>query len=368
MDVEALHAPLRRYLESALLRVFRGGRFIGGPEGESFEREFARFCGARFAVGVSSGTSALRLALVAAGLRPDDEVVTTPFTFIATAEAITQAGGRVVFADIHPETGTLDPRAVQSALTRRTRAIIPVHLYGHPADMAPLRALARRRRLILIEDAAQAHGARYRGRPVGALGDAAAFSFYPSKNLGAIGDAGAVVTNDAQLADRVRRLRDHGRTRHYQHGEEGDNARLDAIQAAVLRVKLRRLAGWNRKRRALAALYRRVLTGDGGRPEGRPYMLPEERPGCEAVYHLYTVRTAAREALRAHLAARGIETAVHYPTPLHLQPAYARLRHRPGAFPVAERWSREVLSLPLHPALTTSQVRAVAAAIRAFRG
>jgi dTDP-4-amino-4,6-dideoxygalactose transaminase len=360
LDLVAQHASL----EDELVRVFRAAlrtaEFVGGPELLGFEQEFAAFVGAGEAVGVSSGTDALRFAYLALSVRPGDEVITVPYTFIATAEAITQAGARVRFVDIDEATMTMDPQAAEAAVTARTVGIVPVHLYGQPADMDPIVAVARRHGLWVVEDAAQAHGAEYKGRKVGCLADLAAFSFYPGKNLGACGEAGAIVGRDRVVLETVRRLRDHGQSRKYLHELEGYNGRLDAIQAAILRTKLRYLPQWNEARRRVAARYREALADV---PEVR---LPTEAPYARHVYHIFPIRAERRDALRAHLAAHGIATGLHYPVPLHLQPAYARLGLGEGAFPVAERAAATELSLPMFPGLSEGQIERIAKAVHGF--
>jgi dTDP-4-amino-4,6-dideoxygalactose transaminase len=372
LDLEAEYALLRGEIEPAVERVLASGRYIGGPEVEGLEAEFAPVCGVPHAVSISSGTDALRFALIAAGVGSGDEVITTPFTFIGTTEAISQAGARPVFADIEPSTFTLDPARVEAAITRRTRALLPVDLYGQPADLPALEEIARRRGLKLIEDACQAHGAQLHGKPAGGFGQAAAFSFYPSKNLGAFGEGGMVTTSDLGLSERVRRLSDHGQTTKYVHAEEGYNGRLDALQAAILRVKLRRLPEWNETRRRLASLYGERLAGLASRGLLR---LPVERPGARHVYHLFAVRIPAaggerkggtlspRDRVHAALREAGIEAGVHYPIPLHRQPCYADLGLKEGTFPVSEQAAREILTLPLHPLLTAGQIDQVCDAL-----
>ncbi|MCZ6695000.1 MAG: DegT/DnrJ/EryC1/StrS family aminotransferase [Acidobacteria bacterium] len=351
--------PARQYesqkaeIDAAVIRVLASGRYIGGPEVEGFEREFARACGVAHAVAVASGTDALRLALLAADVTAQGEVITSPLSFLATTEAISQAGGRPVFADIDPDTFTLDPGEVERALTGRTRAILPVHLYGHPADLDPIREIGARRGLAIIEDACQAHGALYRGKPAGSLGTAAGFSFYPTKNLGGCGEGGIVTTDDEGIAVKVRRLRDHGQVERYRHVEEGYNARLDALQAAVLRVKLTRLDAWNDRRRELAGRYRERLAGS-------PVVLPVERPWARHVYHQFTVRLPGRDRVREVLRGRDIDAQVHYPLPLHLQPCYASMGLGEGSFPEAERATREILCLPIHSEMAPEQVDRVA--------
>ncbi|HLI28477.1 MAG TPA: DegT/DnrJ/EryC1/StrS family aminotransferase [Chloroflexota bacterium] len=353
-DLRPQYAALRAELDEAVGRVLQRGWFILGPELEAFEAEFAAYCGARHAVGVGSGTDALHLALRACGVGPGDEVVTVAFTAVPTVNAISLAGARPVFVDVDPTTRTMDPARVEAALTPRTRALLPVHLYGHAADMAPLRELAERRGLWLIEDAAQAHGTRYRGQRTGTLGHLAAFSFYPTKNLGAYGDAGAVVTDDEVLARRLRLLRNYGQTDRYHHQLEGVNSRLDELQAAILRVKLRHLDAWNTARRERAARYTAALAG---------LATPREAPWTYHTYHLYVVEVPARARVQQALAAAGIGTLVHYPVPVHLQPAYAHLGVPRGALPVSERLADTVLSLPLYPELPLAEVDRVAAAL-----
>jgi dTDP-4-amino-4,6-dideoxygalactose transaminase len=357
LDFRGHVAAVRGEIEQAVGRVLDAGWFVLGPEGEAFERELAEAFGARDAVGVANGTEAIQLALEALGVGAGDEVVTSPLSAAFTALGILRAGARPVFADLDPTTLNVAPEAVEKALTPRTRALLPVHLYGHPADLDPLLDLARRRGITLVEDACQAHGARYKGRPVGALSGLGALSFYPTKNLGALGDGGAVLVNDSAVAARLRRLRNGGQSDRYRHEENGINSRLDEMQAAILRAFLRHLPAWNERRRALAALYLRELAGAA-------VTLPREEPYATAVYHLFAVRHARRDALAAALRDRGIGTLVHYPIPLHLQPAFASLGYRAGDFPVAERAAREVLSLPLYPELPDEQALAVASAVR----
>jgi dTDP-4-amino-4,6-dideoxygalactose transaminase len=358
-DLAAEYAAIRDEVEPAVLALLASGRYVGGPEVERFEAEFAAWCGAVHGVAVSSGTDALRFALMAAGLQPGDEVLTSPFTFIGTTEAITQAGGRPIFADIDPDTFTLSPDRASEAVTGRTRFILPVHLYGQTAAMTRINALAADRKMTVVEDACQAHGAAEGERRAGALGAVAAFSFYPTKNLGACGEAGLVTAASGDVAARVRRLRDHGQSAKYLHAEEGYNGRLDAVQCAILRVKLKRLDAWNARRSVLAARYREALAP--AEAAGR-LRLPLARPGSTHVYHLFAVRITpgagkgARDRVRAALHAQGIETGVHYPVPLHLQPCYAAMGLGEGAFPEAERAAREVLTLPLHPHLDERQI------------
>jgi dTDP-3-amino-3,4,6-trideoxy-alpha-D-glucose transaminase len=353
-------AALRRELDEAASRVLGSGWFILGPEVEAFERELASALGARHAVAVGNGTDALFLSLRALGVGPGDEVVTSPVSAAFTALAVLQAGARPVFADVDPATLNLDPGKVEAALSARTKAIVPVHLYGHPADMDPILALARGRGVAVLEDACQAHGALYRGRPVGTLAGErgiGALSFYPTKNLGALGDGGAILVNDPALAATLRQLRNGGQSDRYRHELPGVNSRLDEVQAAFLRVGLRHLAAGNERRRALAGLYRAGLDGSGVEPL-------REQPYARAVHHLFVVRHPRRDALAQALRERGVGTLVHYPTPLHLQPVFAPLGGRPGDLPVAERATSEVLSLPLYPELREEELQAVIEAVQ----
>jgi dTDP-4-amino-4,6-dideoxygalactose transaminase len=355
-DLGTQYRSIKAEIDAAVLRVLDSTQFILGDEVAAFEREFAHYCGTSEAVGVNSGTSALHLALLAAGVGPGDEVITVPFTFVATAAAIVYAGARPVFVDVDPDTCNMDPAQVERAMTTRTKAIIPVHLYGHPADMDPILDLARRRGVTVIEDAAQAHGAEYKDRRCGSIGTLAAFSFYPGKNLGAYGEGGAVVTSDAALARKIRVMRSWGEERRYEHSVKGFNYRMDGIQGAILRVKLRHLEAWTEARRARAAHYERAFSSSGVKT-------PIERPDCRHVYHVYAVRLAHRDATRAALQAQGIQTGVHYPIPIHLQPAHADLGYAPGDFPVSEALASQVLSLPMFAELTTEQVETVARAV-----
>ena len=354
-------------MEAAVLEVLRSGAYIGGPAVEGLEERVARLCGARFGVGVASGTDALLLPLTALGLGPGDEVITTPFTFFAPTEVLLMRGARPVFVDIDPATFNLDPAAAAAAITPRTVGILPVHLFGGPADMTALAAIAARHSLWILEDAAQAIGAAHApapsapGRPVGSFGLAAGLSFYPTKNLGAAGDGGMVVTNDEALAARLRLLRNHGNPGDYTYQTLGFNSRLDALQAAILSVKLDCLEEWTEARRRHARLYNERLAG-------LPLVLPHERAGDRHVYHQYTVRTALREALCRWLDGAGIDTRVYYPAPLHTQPACASLGYRAGQFPEAERACREVLSLPVHSQLTEMQLERTIQAVAAFFG
>lgn len=358
IDLKAQYAAIKDEIDTAIRRVLESSQFILGPEVEQFEQEFARFCGTAHAVGTSSGTSALHLALLACGVQPGHEVITVSYTFIAVAESISHMGAHPVFVDIDPESYTIDPAKIEAAITPRTRAIITVHLYGQCADMQPILEIARRHNLIVIEDAAQAHGAEYKDQSVGSIGDIGCFSFYPGKNLGAYGDGGMIVTNDPEKANLARLLRNHGRRTKYEHLTEGYNYRLDALQAAILRVKLKHLPDWNERRRSVAHHYNELLGG-------LPIRLPIEH--FMHVYHLYVIRSAQRDKLSLYLRNLGISTGIHYPIPLHLQPAY---RNHPqagqGRFPVTEQCAGEVLSLPMYPELTEEQIVTVSEAIKRF--
>lgn len=357
MDLAAAHRPLKAEIMQAVSAALDRAAFVGGEQVASFEREYADYIGSAHCIGVGSGTDALRLALLAAGIKAGDDVITSPHTFIATAEAISQCGARPVFVDIDPLTFALDAAQIEAAITPRTRAIVPVHLYGQPADMDAIIEVAARFDLILIEDACQAHGATYRSKVVGSIGQAGCFSFYPGKNLGACGEAGAVVTDDKQLAERVRILRDHGQPRKYMHTLEGYNARLDAIQAATLRIKLRQLPAWTAARQNIAIQYQEGLARADG------LQIPKTTDGCSSVWHLFVVLHEKRDQLRDGLEAVGVGVGLHYPVPLHLQPAYAGLGYAPGAFPQAERAARQCLSLPIYPELDPQQINTVITAV-----
>lgn len=357
LNLKAHHAHLRREFTAAIEEVIDASAFAGGPFVTRFEEDFSRFCGVEHAVGVGSGTDALWLALLAHGIGPGDEVITVPMTFIATAEAISRTGATPVFVDIDESTYTLDPQGLERAVTPRTKAILPVHLFGQMADMEPILTFAGQHGLQVIEDAAQAHGATYQRRRAGSLGVAGCFSFYPGKNLGAFGEAGAVTTSDVELANRMRMFRDHGQSRKYQHSVVGWNCRMDGIQSAVLRVKLRELDANNAKRREIATRYSEAFAG-----------IPDIiRPVCDLkgipVHHLYVVRVPDRDGLMRSLAEKGIGTAIHYPIPVHLQAAYAPLGLGPGSFPVSERCAEEFVSLPMYPELTPAQVNSVVDAV-----
>ncbi|HZH30345.1 MAG TPA: DegT/DnrJ/EryC1/StrS family aminotransferase [Pyrinomonadaceae bacterium] len=365
VDLQAQYRAIKREVDEAIGRVVESAAFILGREVEAFETAFAEYLGARFCVGVSSGTAAIQLAVTACRIGAGDEVIVPANTFFATAEAVSTAGATPVFVDADPVSYTIDVNKIEAAITSRTRAIMPVHLYGQPADLDPIFEIAARHDLSVIEDAAQAHGSLYKGRRTGALGRANCFSFYPGKNLGAYGEGGAVVTDDAEVARRVRLLRDHGSEQKYRHDIIGYNFRLEGIQGAVLNVKLKYLDGWNELRRAHAARYRELLSGMDA---AGALTLPRELPYARHIYHLYVVQCEARDALQKHLAAAGVQTGIHYPVPVHLQPAYASLGHRAGDFPEAERQAARLLSLPMFPELTGAQIEHVAEALRSFAG
>jgi dTDP-3-amino-3,4,6-trideoxy-alpha-D-glucose transaminase len=359
IDLKRQYASIKDEVEAAVTRVLEGGWYILGEEVTAFEHEFAAYCAVAHAVGVGSGTDALHLALAACGVGSGDEVITVSHTAVATVAAIELAGARPVLVDIDPTCYTLDPDRLEAAITRRTRAVIPVHLYGCPADLGPIMEIAQRHDLFVVEDCAQAHGAAYQGRKVGSWGHVAAFSFYPTKNLGACGDGGMVTTNDPELAERVRLLRQYGWRERYVSNVRGLNSRLDELQAAILRVKLRHLGEWNEGRRRLARLYDERLAGSG-------VVTPHEPEDAVHVYHLYVVRHPRRDELRASLRGQGIGSLIHYPVPVHLQPAYRDLGYQAGDFPSTEAAAREVLSLPLYPKLREAEVTAVADAVITF--
>jgi len=357
VDLKRQYLSIKREIDAAIQEVIDKSAFIMGEKVEQFENDFAAYCGVKYGVGTSSGTTALHLALLACGVTGGDEVITVPYTFIATAEAISQTGARVIFVDIEDKSYTMDSEKVEKAITKKTKAIIPVHLFGHPADMDKIAKIARKYNLVVIEDACQAHGAEYGGRRVGSLGDIACFSFYPSKNLGAYGDAGMLVTNDTELAERASLLRNHGYTGKYYHQVEGYNYRLDAIQSAVLRVKLRHLEEWTEKRRRNAKLYDELL-------EGSQVGTPIEMEYAKHVYHLYVVKVKNRDKLYLKLKENGISVAVHYPLPLHLQEAYRYLGYKKGDFPVSEACSESLLSLPMFPELTQEEIKRIVGIIK----
>ncbi|HUI74028.1 MAG TPA: DegT/DnrJ/EryC1/StrS family aminotransferase [Candidatus Acidoferrum sp.] len=362
LDLGAQYVSLKSEIQAALASVLSSQRFVLGTEGAALEEEVARLCGVAHGIGVASGTDALILALRVCGVREGDDVLLPPFTFVATGSAVSALGAKPVFADIQPGTFNVDPGELERRVTPRTRAIVVVHLYGLAADMDPILAFARSRNLPVIEDNAQSIGANYKGRRTGSFGDAACLSFYPTKNLGAYGDAGMIVTNSADLDGRLRRLRNHGQSAKYESTEPGWNSRLDEMQATILRVKLRHLADWQRARQAHAAEYTRLLLNVPG------VTTPTVKQGYEHVYHQYTIRARERDALQRHLAERKIGSAVYYPVPLHLQKLYASLGYREGDFPAAESAAREVISLPMYPELTREQIVRVASAVSGFAG
>lgn len=353
VDLKSQHANLRAEVNRAIQDVIDAAAFAGGLFVNRFEADFAAYCDSPHAIGVGSGTEALWLTLLALGIGSGDEVITVPNTFMATAEAITYTGAEVVFVDVDEQSYTMDPAALADAITSRTRAIIPVHLFGQPADMDPIMEIARREGLFVVEDACQAHGAEYKGRRVGAFGEAACFSFYPGKNLGAFGEAGAVVTHNSELQEKIRILRDHGQVQKYQHRMVGWNGRMDGIQAAVLQVKLRYLEQGNRLRRYHASNYQQALD------DIEEIILPTQAAYARHVFHIYAIRVQDRDEMLTFLAEKGIGCGVHYPVPIHLQEAYRHLGYRRGAFPVAERCASEFVSLPMYPELTYSQVEEV---------
>ncbi|SFK76983.1 DegT/DnrJ/EryC1/StrS family aminotransferase [Methylocapsa palsarum] len=359
VDLKAQHAGVRTEINDAIQRVLDSCHFTLGPEVTAFETEFASYCQAQEGVAVNTGTSALHLALLAAGVGPGDEVITVPFTFVATVSAIQYTGATPVFVDIDPRTFTMDPTQIRAAIGPRTKAIVPVHLYGQPADMDPILAIARERGLVVIEDAAQAHGAEYKGRRAGSMGDMGCFSFYPGKNLGACGEGGMIVTSNPQFARTMRMLRDWGAEKKYHHVLKGYNYRMEAIQGAVLRVKLRHLERWTEARRAAAKRYDRLLAESG-------VSTPVAMPYARHVYHVYAIRTAHRQVWQETLEAKGVQTGIHYPFPVHLLPAFGDLGYAAGRFPHSERAASEVLSLPMFPELTEAQSAQVSEAVRSL--
>jgi len=353
VDLKAQHRLIEAELNEGVARVFRNAAFVQGVEVKTFEDDFANYLGAGHCVAVNSGTAALHLTLLALGVGPGDEVISVAHTFIATSEAISAVGAKPVFVDVDPVTYTMDPARVEAAITSRTKAILPVHLYGNPAEMDALLAIGRRHNIPVVEDACQAHGATYKGRRAGTLGEAGCFSFYPSKNLGSCGEGGAIVTNNAHIAKQARMLRDHGSLRKYEHAFPGYNFRMEGIQGAVLAVKLKHLDKWNDQRRLLARKYDERLAGTA-------FVLPTERSEARHVYHLYVIQAEDRDALREYLGQHGIESGLHYPLPLHLQPAYKSLGYKAGDFPVTESVTKNIVSLPMYPELSPEAVDYVA--------
>jgi len=359
VDLKQQYLGIKDEVLTATANVFESTQFVLGREVAAFEEEFAAFCGVRHAVAVNSGTSALHLALLAAGVGPGDEVITVPCTFVATVAAVTYTGARPVFVDVDPVTYTMNPQQIEAVITSRTKAILPVHLYGNPAEMDTILKIARRHGLVVIEDAAQAHGAEYKGRRCGSIGDLGCFSFYPGKNLGAYGEGGLVTTNLPECARKIRMLRDWGAEKKYEHVLKGFNYRMEGVQGTILRVKLRYLEQWTESRRAHAQSYSRLLAHTG-------LTLPTELEGNRHVYHVYGVLTPDRDQLMTSLNAGGIQTGIHYPYPVHLLPAYADLNYKPGDFPVSERIAAEELSLPMFAELTDSQIETVCNAVTEF--
>jgi dTDP-4-amino-4,6-dideoxygalactose transaminase len=358
-DLPAQIRSVRKDLDAAIARTLDNCSFCLGPDTLQFEKDFAKFQGAEHCVGFNSGTSALHIAMLLLNVGQGDEVITTPMTFVATSWAISYVGAKPVYVDIEDGTFNLDPKLIERAITPRTKCIMPVHLYGQPFDIDPVIALCKKHKLPLVEDAAQAHGAKYKGKSVGTFGEISCFSFYPGKNLGACGEGGALVTNDAKFAARARSLREHGSSVRYYHDEVGFNYRMEGIQGATLGVKLKHLEKWTQRRRAIAKAYTELLADT-------PLQLPQEAPYAESAWHLYVVRHPRRDDLKKHLDANGIGCALHYPLPLHLQKCYANLGYKQGDFPVAEKAARECLSLPIYAELTDEQVKRVASVIRDF--
>jgi dTDP-4-amino-4,6-dideoxygalactose transaminase len=357
LDLKEQYKSIQPEIEAAVLRVLASTEYVLGGEVAKFEEEFADYSGAQYGIGVNSGTSALHLALLAAGVGPDDEVITVPYTFVATTAAIRYTGATPVFVDIDPATYMIDAEKIEVRITSRTKAIVPVHLYGQPCDMDPVLKIARKHKLAVIEDAAQAHGAVYKGRRAGSIGDMAAFSFYPGKNLGACGEAGLVTTNNAEYARQIRLLRNWGTEQRYFHMLKGFNYRMDAIQGAVLRVKLKYLDRWTEARRAHAAVYTEMLKGSG-------VVVPATAPERRHVFHVYAIRSPRRQALTGFLMARDIQFGIHYPEPIHMMRAHLDLGYHPGDFPIAEAVSEQILSLPLWPEMKRDQIQAVSTAVR----
>lgn len=359
LDLPAQLRAIRPDLDRAIARTIDNCSFCLGPDTAQFEQDFARYIGAEFALGFNSGTSALHIAMLLLNVGPGDEVITTPYTFVATSWAISYAGAKPVYVDIENGTMNLDPKLVERAITPRTKAILPVHLYGHPFDLDPILAIARKHGLPVVEDAAQAHGAKYQGKMVGTFGDLSCFSFYPGKNLGACGEGGALLTNNPAFEKRARALREHGSTVRYYHDEVGYNYRMEGIQGAVLGVKLKHLPRWTAERTRVAHRYHELL-------KDTPLQLPLEAAYAESAWHLYVVRHPRRDDLKKHLEKNGVGCALHYPLPLHLQKCYASLGHRAGDFPVSEKAARECLSLPIYPELTEAQIQRVSAVVHDF--
>jgi dTDP-4-amino-4,6-dideoxygalactose transaminase len=360
LDLKAQYRSIQAEIREAIDRVLESSQFVLGSEVAAFEEEFAAYCGAKHGIAVNSGTSALHLAMLAAGVGPGDEVITVPFTFVASVAAITYTGARPVFVDIDPNSYTMNASQIERAVTERTKAILPVHLYGQPADMDPILEVAKRHKLVVIEDAAQAHGAKYRGKRVGVIGELGCFSFYPSKNLGAYGEGGIVVTNNSEHARSIRMLRSWGEERRYYHEIRGFNARMEGFQGAILRVKLRHLEKWNDARRNLAARYNELLRDRG-------VQTPVEMAYAEHVYHVYAIRARRRESLQKALTDAGIQSATHYPEPVHLMKPYVDLGYHAGEFPESEQMAKEELSLPMYPELCDEEIAKISAVIGSCR-
>lgn len=360
LDLKTQYVAIKDEIHAAVNEVMERTAFAGGPFVAQFEKEFASFCNCRQAIGVGNGTDALWLSLIALGIGPGDEVITVPNTFIATFEAINYCGAKPVFVDIDETTHTMNPELIKAAITQKTKAIIPVHLFGQTADMDPIMAIAREHGLYVIEDACQAHGATYKNRKAGSIGDTGCFSFYPGKNLGAYGEAGAVTTNNDAVAEKIRMLRDHGQTKKYYHSLIGWNARMDGIQGAILSVKLKYLADWNEARRKHAAKYTQLLSSV------KEVITPREAADNEHIYHIYAIRIKERDKLMAYLAEKGISCNIHYPVPIHLQDAYSSLNNDRGSFPVSEKCAAEYLSLPMYAELTADQIDWVVNQIKVF--
>src|SRR3984957_7444855 len=359
LDLPAQLRPLRKEIDAVIAKTIDNCSFCLGPDVAQFGQDFARYCGAKHSLGFNSGTSALHVAMLLLNVKPGDEVISTPHTFVATSWAISYVGAKPVYVDIDDKTFNIDPKLIEKAITPKTKAIMPVHLYGHPFDIDPILEICRKHKLPLVEDACQSHGAKYKGKTVGTFGEMSGFSFYPGKNLGACGEGGALVTNSDAHAARAKSLREHGATQRYYHDEGGFNYRMEGIQGAVLGVKLKHLADWTRERRRVAKRYHELLADT-------PLQLPVEADYAESVYHVYVVRHPRREELKKHLEANQIGCALHYPLPLHLQKCYASLGYKAGDFPVAEKAARECLSLPIYGELTDDQIQRIAAVIRDF--
>ena len=359
LDLKAQIKPLRAQIDAAIARTLDNCSFCLGPDVAQFEKDFAKYCGAEHCVAFNSGTSAEHVSLMLANVQPGDEVITTPMTFVATSWAISYAGAKPVYVDIDDATFTIDPKKIEAAITPKTKAVLPVHLYGLPFEIDPILEICKKHKLPLVEDACQAHGAKYKGKTIGTFGESSVFSFYPGKNLGAAGEGGALVTNSAEHAKRARSLREHGSTVRYYHDEVGFNYRMEGIQGAVLGVKLPHLPKWTSERQRVAKRYAELL-------KDTPLQLPFQPAHMESVWHLYVVRHARRDELKAHLEANGVGCALHYPLPLHLQKCYANLGYKQGDFPITEKAARECLSLPIYPELTEAQIQRVAEVIHAF--